>query len=240
MYVPNGGETNVESSSLAKKVYNQAESEMSIYHWSFCGSTYAHEVTDRWRENGIFDELNRKMGYRYEMVRADLPTAVQAGQTTPIEIVLKNVGYAPLYNARPVYLVLRNQQSTAAIRLTTDPRRWLPNGVTTTISETVTIPADIPAGTYSLYLHMPDAYASIAADPRYAVRFANVGTWDAATGMNSLLASVEVQTSGSGIETLPAVPSATQPDAARKILRNGQLFIQREGKTYTPAGQEIR
>lgn len=240
LYVPNGGETNVESSSLAKKVYAQAESEMSTYHWSFCGSTYAEQVTNKWRENGIFDELNRKMGYRYEMVRADLPTAVQAGQTSPIEIVLKNVGYAPLYNARPVYLVLRNQQSDFSLQLAADPRRWLPNGVTTTVSETVTIPADIPAGTYSLYLHMPDAYASIAADPRYAVRFANVGTWDAATGMNSLLASVEVQTSGSGIETLPAVPSATQPDAARKILRNGQLIIQREGKTYTPTGQEIR
>ena len=143
-----------------------------------------------------------------------------------------------MYNARPVFLVLRNQQSSYSLSLSADPRRWLPNGVTTTISETVTVPTDIPAGTYSLYLHMPDAYASLASDPRYAVRFANVGTWDAATGMNSLLTSVDVQASGSGIEELPV--SSAAPSAARKLLRNGQLIVFRDGKTYTPTGQEIR
>ena len=240
LYVPNGGETNVESSSLAKKVYAQAESEMSTYHWSFCGSTYAEAVTKKWRENGIFANLDRKMGYRYEMVSADLPATVQAGGTARIEIAIKNVGYAPLYNARPVYLVLRNQQSDFSLQLAADPRRWLPNGVTTTVSETVTIPADIPAGTYSLYLHMPDAYASLAADPRYAVRFANVGTWDAATGMNSLLSSLEVQSSASGLEDLSAPSTSSHPTTARKLFRNGHLLILRDGHTYTPTGQELR
>ena len=33
LYVPNGGETNVESNSLAEKVYDDAPEEMATYHW---------------------------------------------------------------------------------------------------------------------------------------------------------------------------------------------------------------
>lgn len=68
LYVPNGGETNVESTSLAKKVYTQAPAEMSEYHWSFCGKSYATQVTSRWRESGIFDTLNIYMGYRLNLL----------------------------------------------------------------------------------------------------------------------------------------------------------------------------
>lgn len=235
LYVPNGGETNVEGSSLAKKVYAQAESEMSTYHWSFCGSTYAEAVTKKWRDNGIYANLDRKMGYRYELVSASLPQTAKQGGQTQIEIRIKNVGYAPLYNARPVYVVLKNQQSAIRVPLVSDPRRWLPNGETTVISETVTIPKDVPVGSYDLYLYMPDAYASIADDPRYAIRFANVGTWDAETGMNRLNASMQVTAGAAAIETVNNVESNGQ-----KILRNGQLYIRKADKVYTLMGQEVR
>ena len=235
LYVPNGGETNVEGSSLAKKVYAQAESEMSTYHWSFCGSTYAEAVTKKWRDNGIYANLDRKMGYRYELVSASLPQTAKQGGQTQIEIRIKNVGYAPLYNARPVYVVLKNQQSAIRVPLVSDPRRWLPNGETTVISETVTIPEDVPVGTYDLYLYMPDAYASIANDPRYAIRFANVGTWDAETGMNRLNASMQVTAGATAIETVNNVESNGQ-----KILRNGQLYIRKADKVYTLMGQEVK
>ena len=35
MYVPNGGETNIEEDDLAEKRYKRAPEEMSTYHWSF-------------------------------------------------------------------------------------------------------------------------------------------------------------------------------------------------------------
>lgn len=208
---------------------------MSTYHWSFCGSTYAEAVTKKWRDNGIYANLDRKMGYRYELVSASLPQTVKQGGTTSVELRIKNVGYAPLYNARPVYVVLKNQQSVVRVPLVSDPRRWLPNGETTVISETVTIPKDVPVGTYDLYLYMPDAYASIADDPRYAIRFANVGTWDAETGMNRLNASMQVTAGATAIETVNNVESNGQ-----KILRNGQLYIRKADKVYTLMGQEVK
>ena len=238
LYVPNGGETNVEDNSetpgLPDLVYNKAEEEMSKYHWSFCGSTYSEEVTDQWRSSGIFDELNRKMGYRYELVSADLPESAGQGAVATIQIQIKNVGYAPLYNERPVYLVLRNGQNNYPIRLQADPRRWLPNGVVSTINENITIPSTVPVGTYDLYLHLPDAYESLANDPRYSVRFANVNTWDAAKGMNKLNASIQVTPQGDGMDR------AYEKPATYKILRDGQLLIMRGEHIYTSQGIQIQ
>lgn len=193
-YVPNGGETNVEGSSLASvvAVYDTTMAELSRYHWSFCGQEYSEDVTDRWRANGTFAEMQRRLGYRYQLVSATLPETVPAGGQTSVSLQIRNTGCAPIYNERHAYLVLRNQYSVFRIQMETDPRRWLPNGVVTDIDETIEIPSDVPAGTYQLYLHLPDAAATLAEDPRYAVRFANTDVWDATTGMNRLNASVTV------------------------------------------------
>lgn len=211
LYVPNGGETNVEEDKddpetigLPEKVYAKAEEEMAKYHWSFCGSTYSEEITDRWRDHGIYEALDRKMGYRYQLVTATLPDDAYIGGKAKVSMQIRNTGFAPLYNERHAYIVLRNQYSEARLPLTSDPRRWLPNGAVTTIEEEVTIPSDIQAGTYQLYLHMPDAAESLAADPRYAIRFANVNCWDATTGMNKLDASVTIHDAGQAIENRSA------------------------------------
>ena len=102
----------------------------------------------------------------------------------------------------------------------------------TTINEQITIPSNVPAGTYQMYLHLPDAYASIAANPKYAVRFANSNVWDATTGMNNLNASITIQ-AGSVTPVDPPTPStaditidgdfsdwAALTDAAQAVLPN--------------------
>lgn len=238
LYVPNGGETNVEDNEdtpgLPQQVYAKAEEEMAKYHWSFCGSTYSEEVTDRWRSSGIFDNLNRKMGYRYQLLQANLPEEAAAGGQARFQIQLRNVGYAPLYNERKAYIVLSNQQSVFSIQLATDPRRWLPNGAETQIDEMLTIPAEVPAGTYQLYLHLPDMASTLATDPRYAVRFANVGTWDASTGMNRLNATITIQPT-TAVTNVNGNPSPV----TYKQLRNGQIIIRRGNTAYDIFGNEI-
>lgn len=236
LYVPNGGETNVEDKNLAKEVakYDTTMAELKRYHWSFCGSSYSTKVTDRWRTNGAFDEMNRKLGYRYQLVDADLPETLEAGAEAPVRLQIRNVGFAPIYNERKVYLVLKgNQQSVFSIQMKTDPRRWLPNGVVTTIEDTLSIPASVANGTYSLYLYMPDMAPTIANDPRYAVRFANEDVWDAASGMNSLNASVTVS---GGTDLVPAQKTGERPT---KRLENGVLLIERNGVRYTAQGLRL-
>ena len=215
LYVPIGGETDITDLSKAKKwaTYEKTTAEMSRLHWTFIQSGYAYETTNWWREpgNGTFDELNRKLGYRYQLVSGTYGSEVKQGEKLSVNIKLKNVGYAPLYNARPAYIVLKNGNKTYSLKLASDPRRWLPNGVETVINEQLTVPASVPAGTYQLYLHLPDAYASLAADPRYAVRFANTGVWEESTGMNKLNATVVVSASGDPQPPEPVVDAVLLP-----------------------------
>ena len=231
LYVPNGGECNVEKESLARTVAKRDTTiaELRRFHWSFCGSQYAEEVTDKWRENGTFEEMNRVLGYRLQLISATFPNTAEAGGNMAISMQIRNVGCASLYNERPAYIVLKDQNSEYRIQIASDPRRWAPNNAVTTISETLTLPSNIPSGTYQIYLYLPDASPSITADPRYAVRFANVGTWDASTGMNDLLCSVSVTNEGGqGIEIQKTAPQV------HKVLRNGQLLI-RKGTDYFDA-----
>ena len=112
LYVPNGGETNVEEDDLAKQVYTKAPEEMSKYHWSFCGKSYATQVTSKWKSSGIFDTLNIHMGYRYQLMEANLPEQGRRYQQLHFQLKIKNVGYAPLYNERPAYIVLKSGSKT--------------------------------------------------------------------------------------------------------------------------------
>ncbi|MBQ7531649.1 MAG: DUF4832 domain-containing protein [Paludibacteraceae bacterium] len=194
LYVPIGGETDIRDVNLAKKwaTYDKTIAEMSRLHWTFIQSGYAEQTTNYWRENGTFDELNRRMGYRYQLVSGTYGEQAAAGGKLSVKIQIRNAGFAPLYNERPAYIVLKNGTKTYKMKLKSDPRRWLPNGVVTTIDEQLTVPSNVPAGTYQLYLYLPDAYTSIASDARYAVRFANNDIWDSSTGMNKLNASVTV------------------------------------------------
>lgn len=194
LYVPIGGETDITDVNKAKvwATYDKTIAEMSRLHWTFIQSGYATQTTNWWRENGTFDELNRRMGYRYQLVSGTYGEQATAGGKLSVKMQIRNAGFAPLYNERPAYIVLKNGSKTYKMKLKSDPRRWLPNGVVTTVDEQLTVPSNVPSGTYQLYLYLPDAYASIASDARYAIRFANSDIWESSTGMNKLNASVTV------------------------------------------------
>lgn len=246
LYVPNGGETNIEEDNVAEQRYTRAPSEMSTYHWSFCGSSYATQVTRRWRQSGIFDTLNIHMGYRLNLKNAQFSDMAAPGGKANITIHLRNTGYAPIYNERKAYIVLKNSDQAWSLPLKADPRRWLPNNVLSTINEQVDIPADLPVGTYHLYLHLPDAYSSIAADPRYAIRCANANIWDESTGLNDLGATIVISNDapldpGPLPEGVEIVESQKSKVESYKTLENGTIYvISRDGKKYSILGQSER
>ena len=237
LYVPIGGETDITDVDLAKQwaTYEKTTAEMSRLHWTFIQSGYATQTTNYWRQNGTFDTLNIYMGYRYQLVDGIYTDRVAPGNKLWVHMHIKNVGYAPLYNARPVYIVLKNGSSEYRLKMSVDPRRWLPNGVVTEVDEGLVIPSDVPEGTYQLYLHMPDAYASLASKPAYAVRFANEDVWDSATGMNKLNASVEIQ---NGVQAIDAIEDAMPK--ATKILKDGVIYIRRGDHLYNLQGMQIQ
>lgn len=193
-YVPIGGESNIEDEDLAAEYASKQQTieEMSYLHWTFISGVFAPAVTNQWRNDGTFDELNKRLGYRFQLVRGEYDNEVEQGGKFHIRIDIRNTGFAPLYNKRPAYIVLKNADARYVLPLNSDPRNWLPNDVETTVEEELDVPADVAEGEYQLYLYLPDAYESLASDARYAVRFANAGVWDAETGMNRLNATVGV------------------------------------------------
>lgn len=244
LYVPNGGETNVESNSLAEKVYDDAPEEMATYHWSFCGSSYATQVTGRWRSSGLFDTLNVYMGYRFSLQRGIYQDSVAPAGKMYMNLTMTNIGYAPLYNARTAYLVLKSESKSYSLPLETDPRRWVP-GKRMDIHEVLTLPEDLEEGTYRLYLHLPDQYSSLAADPRYAVRFANEDIWDEETGMNDLGATVIVSADapldpGPLPGAVDEVSSLTDRRVTKRMEEGKLIITLPDGKKYSANGQMIK
>jgi hypothetical protein len=137
----------------------------------------------------------------------------------PLEFTIKNVGFGELFNPRNVEVVLRNNSTgdllTAA--LSVDPRFWT-GGETDSLTTQLAIPDNLPDGTYSIGLWMPDIEATLRNDVRFAIRFANEGVWEAATGFNILTNALLISSGASG----PRYENVTQfvevPDPSSFVL----------------------
>lgn len=227
LYVPIGGETDIDSDSLAyaRASYDSTITEMSTLHWTFIKSGYSHYVTDKWRTNGTFDELNRRLGYRYQLVSGTygeetIDLTNPAAKTIDVNIQLKNLGFAPLYNERHAYIVLKNENAAYPLQLSVDPRTWKPGNTTYVINPTLTVPDTVYNGTYDLYLWLPDEYESLRNKPAYAIRLANEDVWDAESGMNALGAQVTV----TGGEDAPAPVDTSIPLPATLNKENVESY----------------
>jgi Domain of unknown function (DUF4832)/Domain of unknown function (DUF4874) len=158
-------------------------------------SDLMNDTTDMARiEPGCEGTVRTRIGYRYRLQQATLPTSATAGAQIALSLRIANDGWSPAFNPRPVNLVLRGRstQQLRAIALPTDPRRWAA-GQVSSVDATVQLPGDLPADTYDLLLHLPDAAEAIANRPEYAIRLAHREGWDANTGYNALGASLRVE-----------------------------------------------
>jgi len=186
-YVPMGGDI---GSAQSRYRCQGAMEEMTRFHWSYLNvetGNSSRAVYEGWAAEGCLPEIRRRLGYRLALVQGFYPASVTSGEEFSVAMQLQNVGWSSPPNPRPVNLVLRETRTGAihAIRLyRADPRFWLAG--TTTILKWRTSTVDIPPGDYELLLHLPDGAAALSARPEYAIRLANDGVWEEATGYNKL------------------------------------------------------
>jgi Domain of unknown function (DUF4832)/Domain of unknown function (DUF4874) len=193
-YAPVSGETcrvNTPRSDCTSAV-----AEMALLHWSALNFTYHPDVLQSWRNGGCFDTIRKRLGYRFVLQQADLPTQVVRGGRLQGSIRLRNIGFAAPYNARGLELVLRATLGGAVRRLTipADPRLFGPddNAGVTNIDLDLLVPNDLPLGNYEMLLNLPDPMPALNTRPAYSIRMANIGTWEASSGYNKLLANTTV------------------------------------------------
>jgi hypothetical protein len=188
-YLPMGGETC--NPNPPRSDCPTALQEMAMFHWSYLNTDYNSAVLNTW--SSCMTQVKQKLGYRFVLLQGTYPGSASPGGGLAVNITVRNDGWAAPFNPRSVELVLRNTSNGTVHRfpLSSNPRFWL-SGTTNTINQTVTL-SGVPAGSYALFLNLPDPVSGLNTRPEYSIQTANTGTWESSTGFNNLLHTVTVQ-----------------------------------------------
>lgn len=158
--------------------------EMNLLHWTVINRDYHPSF---WGGIGGADyaTIQKRLGYRFVL---NYISAAVSGSNINININLQNSGFARVVKERPVYLLLKNTTTSAItqVSLNTDVRTWV-SGVSITQNIDTTL-----SGNYGLYLWLPDKQTILQSNPDYSIRMANSGVWEASTGYNNLLTTVNL------------------------------------------------
>ncbi len=167
-----------------------ALAELARFHWSMLHEGYHPDVIRAWKDQGAWEEIQKRLGYRFVLRDASWPASLAKAGTFTLTVTLKNAGFASMFNERKVYVVFSDGKLRHVAALDgADPRRWW-GGEESKLSAKVTAPAE--PGSYRLSLWLPDMAPALRDRPEYAVRLANEDVWDAKTGENILAAEVKV------------------------------------------------
>lgn len=166
--------------------YNGALKDLAINHVTYLNQSYHTGVISRWRTQGCYDEIQKRLGYRYVMDKGYYSEKPKAGESFRVLLNLHNEGFAPVQNPRDAELVLTDNTGKVLKTwpLDSDPRFWMPNEKIT-IDQTVTIPDGI-SGEVTLSLNLPDPCQNLRNNPLFSIQLANEGIWDEKTGFNKL------------------------------------------------------
>lgn len=191
-YVVMGGET-CDPNTIRSNCDN-ALAEMNRFHWSFLNSDYNAAVLSKFKTNHCLDEIGNRLGYRFVLQSAEFPNQLSVNEKLHFRIQLLNTGFATPFNKKLVYLILRNKEDKTefSIELKTDPRFWDKEQLQE-LDINTDLPKNIPSGQYQLLLHIADESISLRKRPDYAIRLANIATWEPRTGYNKLLHTIAIE-----------------------------------------------
>ncbi len=191
-FVPTGGET-CPPSGVPTASCTTAENEMTLLKWTYLNLDYYGPVLQEWRNNNCFVDFQKKLGYRISFESASLPKEVDINGSFKLNVIINNLGYAPVYNRKNALLVFRSAENGAEYskKLNFDIRYVVPQ-VSFQLTESVSI-SNIPSGKYELLIKIEDSFENIANKPDYNIRLANKGLWESSKGLNKLSHSVTIK-----------------------------------------------
>ncbi|BBD96744.1 DUF4832 domain-containing protein [Sphingobium amiense] len=183
---PFGGETC--NPLAAENPTPRSSCEAIVREGAMFGLTYLNDgyyrplFHDRWQAGGCLDTVRASMGYRISLTGLAFARTARRNSVMPLTLSLRNSGWAPLYAAKRLSIILQNRKTGKTREYGAprgDVRTWLP-GSSKEVALQLPIEADLPAGEYEILLALRDGSERLAKDPRYSIRFANAD--DAAKG----------------------------------------------------------
>ncbi len=146
LFLPQQGETcNANVDAQPYIVCPNALKDLAYMRFSALDIDYEPTVLQGWRTGGCFDEISRRLGYRFELVSSSIPTSVSKSSNLLITFTVRNTGFGGLYKPRGLEVILRNRSTKQAYVISlyrgssvplnprVDPHYWLP-GTTTKVS----------------------------------------------------------------------------------------------------------
>lgn len=196
-YLPQGGETcNIGADAQPYVHCDNALQELAYLRFSTLNQDYHPDVLALWQEEGCYDQIAMRLGYRFRLIEASIPRFGRAGERVDMTITLQNDGFASPYNPRHFEVILRDSDGDTyrfPIHDQHDPRRWSPDWGAFDLPITITLPHHMPNGDYDVLLNLPDPAPRLYDNPDYSIRFANADVWETTTGFNRLLATITIE-----------------------------------------------
>jgi hypothetical protein len=167
------GETCDAEADLARYGCDAVLAEGAAFHLSALGRDYYEAFHQNWRAEGCYAEVALRLGYRLRLVELEI------GDTGDLRLRLANDGWARPVQARPLLVTAyAGGQATGQARFAGTLDRI---GGGETVEMTAKLPPLVSAD--RLCLSAPDQSPRLAANPSFAIRFANAngktGGWDA-------------------------------------------------------------
>jgi hypothetical protein len=182
-YTCMGGETCAPSSyAECQKALN----EMEKYHWSYLNKDYNQIVLNDWKQKGCFDEVQKRLGYRFVLKKVEYPKLYKFGDQYIVKINFNNSGFAAPYNSYILKILFRDSDGKIVHEHISkvDSRFWF-GGDLIQLNEKIELPS-LPAGNYDVLLSLTDANPKLTNRVEYSIRFANTNVWEKETGYNLL------------------------------------------------------
>ncbi len=237
-YLPMSGETN--GLNPPRTDGSNAILELDDTNWSMLNRDYFEQNITNWINSNHIDDIKRKLGYRLVLNNSIFDLQ---GTNLSVQINLTNEGYARIFKERMVYLVLKNNSTLEKTNflINTDCRTW-----TNTINVSAIVDlSSLPMGDYSSFLYMPDSETTLASNPKYAIRLANDGVWEATDGMNNLLQTVSLGSlnqdvfENAQVKIYPNPSSTTITINSKESISKMQLFNTLGQKVFIKASGNL-
>ncbi len=189
-YTMIGGET---CNECAQSHCENTVAELKRFHWTYLNIDYHTGVIGDWIEEGCFDDIQIKLGYRYRLVSMHVQNETKPGGKFNFEIKLFNDGWANPAIKYNVNIILVDETSGNEWVYKTDfaPRYW-PLHDTISLNLNTGVSSNMPLGSYSLQLSFTEENEDFKNRPEYMIRLANPDCWENETGQNKLSHSLIV------------------------------------------------